>query len=148
MSRMRISGRSSKTTADILADGERARAVAHRPGPSTPLKVPEPKTVQGKAVLDAFMASTQSTRDQLAILRQTRGQREVGALIVPPHLRTPDVVRLSARGALDPRACQTCGRGLPAGESGPSCGRCINDPNAEAGIEHRTSAAAVLPARG
>jgi hypothetical protein len=48
------------------------------------------KDVATEIVLGAV--SQQSVRDQLAILRQTRGQREVGTLKVPAHLQQPIVL--------------------------------------------------------
>jgi hypothetical protein len=88
-------------------------------------------------------------RDQLAILRQTRGQREVGTVKIPAHLAQPDVVtiagdRIAAR--IDPRACSGCGRGLRQGEVG-TCASCASNPTSDAGVELRQDRAAVLPAR-
>lgn len=101
--------------------------------------------------VDALTASQQNTRDQLAILRQTRGQREVGEVKVPPHLRSANTFVLSGSG--DPRACAGCGRGLTERELsqawqqqyGRACRACINDPNTDAGIERRGLLAPVLP---
>jgi hypothetical protein len=50
------------------------------------------KDVVTEIVLSALTAGQQSVRDQLAILRQTRGQREVGTLKVPAHLQQPIVL--------------------------------------------------------
>ncbi len=54
----------------------------------------DPKDFKGKDVateiaLGSLVAGHQNTRDQLAILRQTRGQRQVGELKIPAHLKTP-----------------------------------------------------------
>ena len=47
------------------------------------------KDVVTQIALDGLTATQQTTRDQLAILRQTRGQRQVGELKVPVHLQQP-----------------------------------------------------------
>ena len=47
------------------------------------------KDVATQIALDGLTAAQQSTRDQLAILRQTRGQRDVGQLKIPVHLQQP-----------------------------------------------------------
>jgi hypothetical protein len=52
------------------------------------------------------------TLDELAILRQTRGQRQVGSVIIPVHLRVP----------------------MQMGNSGRA-----DDPNSDAGVETRAS---------
>ena len=57
-----------------------------------------PKDVKAKDVatqiaLDGLRSTQQSTLDQLAILRQTRGQREVGEVKIPVHLQQPFELR-------------------------------------------------------
>ena len=44
------------------------------------------KDAATQVAVDALVTVQQSTLDQLAILRQTRGQRDVGTLKIPPHL--------------------------------------------------------------
>jgi hypothetical protein len=62
-----------------------ARDSSRRPKPA-----PRPaKDVATQFAVDALVVGQQSTLDQLAILRQTRGQREVGKVIIPVHLRVP-----------------------------------------------------------
>ena len=58
------------------------------------MAIDNPKDFKGKDVatqvaLDGLTAAQQNTRDQLAILRQTRGQRDVGQLKIPVHLQAP-----------------------------------------------------------
>lgn len=56
---------------------------------------PQPKKNLPQAVKDQFDAlsiQAASTRQQLDILRQTRGSRNVGTVKVPPHLQTGDVL--------------------------------------------------------
>jgi hypothetical protein len=58
------------------------------------VSINHPKDLKGKDVatqiaLDGLTSAQQNTRDQLAILRQTRGQRQVGELKIPVHLQTP-----------------------------------------------------------
>lgn len=64
---------------------------------STNAKETDGRDFQGKDVvtqvqLDHLTSAQQSTRDQLAILRQTRGQRDVGSLKVPMHLQQPIIL--------------------------------------------------------
>lgn len=47
------------------------------------------KDVVTQIALDGLRSTQQSTLDQLAILRQTRGQRQVGELKIPAHLQQP-----------------------------------------------------------
>lgn len=47
-----------------------------------------PAAVKDK--MDLLMLNAKSTRQQLDILRKTRGQRDVGSVKVPPHLRAPE----------------------------------------------------------
>lgn len=47
------------------------------------------KDVATQIALDGLTSAQQNTRDQLAILRQTRGQRDVGQLKIPVHLQQP-----------------------------------------------------------
>jgi len=58
------------------------------------MSINNPKDFKGKDVvtqiaLDGLTSAQQSTRDQLAVLRQTRSQRNVGQLKVPVHLQQP-----------------------------------------------------------
>jgi hypothetical protein len=62
---------------DFLSDGTRRS----KPEPG------QAKDVATQVALDALGASQQNTLDQLAVLRQTRGQRVVGSLKVPVHLQ-------------------------------------------------------------
>ncbi len=47
------------------------------------------KDVATQVALDQLVTTQQSTLDQLAILRQTRGQRTVGTLKIPANLQQP-----------------------------------------------------------
>jgi hypothetical protein len=47
------------------------------------------KDVATQLAVDALVAGQQGMLDQLAILRQTRGQRDVGSVVIPVHLRAP-----------------------------------------------------------
>jgi hypothetical protein len=106
-------------------------------------------SVETEFLLGALQMEHKTVRDQLSILRQTRGQRNVGSVTVPGYLRVPDVVRITApQGTYDPRSCATCGRGLVGNERGPSCTRCQTSLDSDAGVEARHGAADVLPARG
>ena len=58
---------------------------SRRPKPASP----RAKDAATQFAVDALVAGQQSTLDQLAILRQTRGQRDVGTLVVPVNLRNP-----------------------------------------------------------
>lgn len=57
----------------------------------------DPRSIKGKDVatqvaVDQLVQGQQGVRNQLAILRQTRGQRDVGALKIPAHLQQPLVL--------------------------------------------------------
>ncbi len=69
----------SRLAARMSPDGSR------RPKPAPKAA----KDVATQLAVDALVAGQQDTLDQLAILRQTRGQRDVGKLIVPANLRSP-----------------------------------------------------------
>ena len=56
--------------------------------PKEVLKKPA-KDSQTQAMLDALALAQQNTLDQLAILRQTRGKRQVEAVKIPAHLQQP-----------------------------------------------------------
>lgn len=61
------------------------------------MSINNPKDFKGKDVvtqiaLDGLTSAQQSTRDQLAILRKTRGQRDVGQLKIPVHLQQPIIL--------------------------------------------------------
>lgn len=47
------------------------------------------KDVATQIAVDNLIAGQQNVLDQLAILRQTRGQRDVGSLKIPAHLQHP-----------------------------------------------------------
>lgn len=79
---------------------EQAHRARHAPARDAPRPSdgtrPAPKVLTGAAInaetavmLEHVGAVHQNTRDQLAILRQTRGQRQVGALKIPAHLQAP-----------------------------------------------------------
>lgn len=85
---------SIKKVKDLL---KRAAAVNERRGgpvihlPKDGSRRPKPEPIKAKDIvtqvaLDALSAAQHNTLDQLAILRQTRGQRQVGSLKIPPHL--------------------------------------------------------------
>lgn len=126
---------------------KRARRSAPKPrrisvSPNTPTRKNLPLDVQIQ--LGALEQTQQATLAQLDILRKTRGQRDVGSVKVPPHLRTGERVVLAARTA-DPRSCKSCGHGLTSHELSPAwrasagqcCVQCYNSPSTDAGIELR-----------
>ena len=103
----------------LMTEAERARQhrLPHaRPTPEAARKrqlgTPKAKDTETQLAVDALLSVFQSTRDQLAILRQTRAQRTVGTLSVPTHLRAPIPLKIG---------------GSP------------NDPNSETGVETRTT---------
>lgn len=58
------------------------------------MSINNPKDLKAKDVptqiaVDSLISTQKNTLDQLAILRQTRGQRDVGQLKVPAHLQQP-----------------------------------------------------------
>lgn len=70
--------------------------------------MPQPKKALPQHVkdqYDALMIVAGGTRAELAILRQTRGKRNVGALKVPPHLAVGEI--LDDRGGVDAAGQQT-----------------------------------------
>ena len=64
----------------------------HRANQDDRTKALKAKDVETQIKLDGLTAAQQSTRDQLAILRQTRGQRDVGQLKIPVRLQQPIVL--------------------------------------------------------
>jgi len=104
-------------------------------------------TIEQELALGALELQQKLVRDELAILRKTRSQREVGSLKIPAHLAMPDIVLLPGQ-SRDPRACSGCGRGLrpDLGERGRFCNACASNPSTDIGVEERHSAAPVLPA--
>ena len=64
----------------------------HRANQDDRTKDLKAKDVETQIKLDGLTAAQQSTRDQLAILRQTRGQRDVGQLKIPVRLQQPIVL--------------------------------------------------------
>lgn len=58
------------------------------------MSINNPKDFKGKDVatqiaLDSLTSAQDNTRQQLDILRKTRGQRDVGQLKIPVHLQQP-----------------------------------------------------------
>ena len=84
------------------------------------------KDVETQVILDSLSVQHQQTLDELAILRKTRGQRDVGALKVPAHLREALPIRPGPAGHVhaDPREQARC----------PLCA----DRNSDAGVETRS----------
>lgn len=62
-------------------------SIDHRANQDNRTKDLKAKDVPTQIALDALTSAQQNTRDQLAILRQTRGQRDVGTLKIPTHLQ-------------------------------------------------------------
>lgn len=104
-------GRRGVSAAQIRAAHPRGQVKVdyHQDAPNVPV------VVKGK--LDALSLEHTGTRQQLDILRKTRGQRDVGAVKVPRELMAPTLV-----------------------SNNP------NDPNSDAGVERRGMARIVLPA--
>lgn len=50
------------------------------------------KDVATQIAVDGLISAQQNTLDQLAILRQTRGQRDVGQLKIPVNLQQPIIL--------------------------------------------------------
>ena len=82
------------------------------------------KDAATQAALDGLLSVQKVTLDELAILRQTRGQREVGSVKVPPHLQAPMILRANPghthRDAREQARCPIC-----------------QDRNSDAGVETR-----------
>ena len=74
----RIRGKRPAPIAFTPDGTRRAKEVLKRPA----------KDVATQIALDALGAVQQHTLDELAILRQTRGQRDVGSLKIPANLQT------------------------------------------------------------
>jgi hypothetical protein len=101
----------------------RAPAAANAPADTTrkPAEVVARPADPAKAfILDHLQSIQQGTRDQLAILRQTRGQRDVGSVKIPAHLIAPVMVKI-AGDSTDPQERE----------------RVRLDPNAVNGVEVR-----------
>lgn len=86
---------------------DKLKDAASRLDRRTQTQTPEtmPVSADVRVILDHLHAVNQNTRDQLSILRKTRGQREVGAVKIPAHLQVPDIIDTSgveSRGSLAP----------------------------------------------
>lgn len=86
-----------KRDADRVRDGRAARGQTRQPADpnASPLAGVKVKDAATQVMVDNLAATQVSTRQQLDILRKTRGQREVGTVKIPPHLRDPMLINVS-----------------------------------------------------